>query len=43
MELSEKGQLCFGSVITVPKGLPQYEQIKTQVSTWIVETPYTEK
>ncbi len=36
MELSEKGQLWFGSVITVPKGLPQYEQIKTQVSTWIV-------
>jgi hypothetical protein len=28
----------FGGVIVVPKGLPEYQQIKQEISTWIVDS-----
>jgi hypothetical protein len=47
LELSERGPLgarFFGGVVVVPKGLPDYEQIKKQVSTWMAEAEsHTEK
>jgi len=39
--LSEHRRRCFGRAVIVPKGLPEYEQIKSQVSTWVVN-PATE-
>jgi len=40
MELSEHGPRWvrfLGGTVVVPKGLPDYEQIKSQVSTWLVD------
>jgi hypothetical protein len=40
LELSEHGPLWvrfFGGVVVVPKGLPEYRQIKMQVSTWLLD------
>ena len=45
--LSEHGPLWvqfLGGIVVVPKGLPEYQQIKTQVSMWVVDTaPHAEK
>lgn len=45
--LSERGPLWvhfLGGVVVVPKGLPEYEQIKAQVSTWRADAaPHAEK
>jgi hypothetical protein len=45
--LSEHGPLWaqfLGGIVVVPKGLPEYEQIKAQISTWLVDAaPHAEE
>lgn len=45
--LSEHGSLWvqfLGGAVVVPKGLPEYAQIKAQVSTWVTDAaPHAEK